>query len=35
MVLKEVNAAGTAWLRAALLPESHHVPVRELFFRDQ
>ena len=33
MVLKEANAAGTAWLRAGLLPEAHRGPARELLAR--
>ena len=33
MVLKEANAAGTAWLRASLLPETERAPARELLRR--
>ena len=33
MVLKEANAAGTAWLRASLLPEAERAPARELLRR--
>ncbi|MDR3405007.1 MAG: hypothetical protein P4L99_21070 [Chthoniobacter sp.] len=33
MVLKEANAAGTAWLRAGLLPEAERAPARELLRR--
>jgi hypothetical protein len=29
-ILKEANAAGTAWLRADLLPEAHRGPAKEL-----
>jgi len=30
LVLKEANAAGTAWLRAGLLPEAQRAPAKEL-----
>ena len=33
MVLKEANAAGTAWLRASLLPEPERAQARELLRR--
>lgn len=33
LVLKEANAIGTTWLRAALLPEQHQRPVRDLLRR--
>jgi len=33
LVLKEANAAGTAWLRASLLPEAERGPARDLLRR--
>lgn len=33
LVVKEANAIGTTWLRAAMLPEPHVVPVKELLRR--
>jgi hypothetical protein len=33
LVLKEANAAGTAWLRAGLLPETQRAPSKELLRR--
>jgi hypothetical protein len=33
LVVKEANAIGTTWLRAALLPDAHVAPVRDLLRR--